>query len=140
MGGSRIAWPPAEFQTVAASLHHLGAFDVLSAYARGAMQRDPGDQAARFYRIVAQAKGDRDRLTDAQEAELYDLMEQAGGRQDFHMVNRVKRLLEGPDIATNGPGGRRRRRLPERLSDARHGGVPRRRSRRHGGHAAEGGS
>ena len=118
MGGSRLAWPPAEFQTVAASLHHLGAFDVLSAYARGAMQRDPGDQAARFYRIVAQAKGDRDRLTAAQEAELYDLMEQAGARQDFHMVNRVKRLLEGPDIATNGAGRSARGGLPERLSVA----------------------
>jgi cellulose synthase operon protein C len=118
MGGSRFAWPPAEFQTVAASLHHLGAFEVLSAYARGAMQRDPGDQAARFYRIVAQAKGDHDRLTDAQEAELYDLMEQAGARQDFHMVNRVKRLLEGPDTATNGAGRSARGGLPERLSVA----------------------
>jgi tetratricopeptide (TPR) repeat protein len=118
MGGSGIAWPPAEFQTVAASLHHLGAFDALTAYARGAMQRDAGDQAARFYRIVAQSKGDRDRLTDAQEAELYDLMEQAGARQDFHMVNRVKRLLEGPDIATNGAGRSARGGLPERLSVA----------------------
>ena len=77
VGGSRIVWSPAEFQTIAASLHRLGAFDVLQRYAREAMRRDAEDQPARFYRIVAQVKGDRDRLTGAQETELYDLMEQA---------------------------------------------------------------
>ena len=82
-GGSRIAWSTAEFQTIAASLHRLAAFDALLAYAREAMRRDEADPPARFYRIVAQVKGDRFRLTDAQETELYDLMDQAGNRQDY---------------------------------------------------------
>jgi cellulose synthase operon protein C len=105
VGGSRIVWSAAEFQTIAASLHSLGAFDVLLAYAREAMRRDAPDQPARFYRIVAQVKGERDRLTGAQETELYDLMDQAGSRQDFHMLNRVQRFLDGPDTT---PAGRRR--------------------------------
>jgi tetratricopeptide (TPR) repeat protein len=102
--GSRLAWSAAEFQSVAAALHQLEAFDVLGTYAQEAIRRDPGDQAARFYRIVGQIKGDRERLTDAQEDELYDLMEQAGSRQDFHMFNRIKRLVEGPDTMRSGAG------------------------------------
>ena len=105
VGGSRIVWSTAEFQTIAASLQRLGLFDALLNYAREAMRRDATDQPARFYRIVAQIKGDRDRLTGAQETELYDLMDQAGSRQDFHMLNRVQRLLDGPDT---GPAGRKR--------------------------------
>ena len=105
VGGSRIVWSTAEFQTIAASLHRLGLFDALLNYAREAMRRDATDQPARFYRIVAQIKGDRDRLTGAQETELYDLMDQAGSRQDFHMLNRVQRFLDGPDT---GPAGRKR--------------------------------
>jgi cellulose synthase operon protein C len=110
--GSRIAWPAAEFRTIMASLHHLGAIEVLRAYARDAMQRDPEDRTARFYRIVAQVKGNRDHLTDAQETELCDLMDQAGNRQDFHMLNRVQRFLDGPDKVAAG----------HRLSA--HGGPP----------------
>ena len=96
MGGSRIVWSSAEFQTIAASLHRLSAFEPLLAYARETMRREPADPTARFYRIVAQVKGDRDRLTDAQETELYDLMDEAGSRQEFHMLNRVQRFLDGP--------------------------------------------
>jgi tetratricopeptide (TPR) repeat protein len=100
--GSRIAWSTPEFQAIAASLHHLGAFDALSAYARNAMQRDPADQTARFYRIVAQVTGNSDRLTVAQETELDELMDQAGSRQDFHMLNRMRRFLDGPDTIPTG--------------------------------------
>ena len=103
IAGSRIAWSAAEFKTIMASLHQLGAIEVLRAYARDAMQRDPEDPTARFYRIVAQVKGNRDHLTDAQETELCDLMDQAGSRQDFHMLNRVQRFLDGPD--RDGPHG-----------------------------------
>ena len=103
IAGSRIAWSAAEFKTIMASLHQLGAIEVLRAYARDAMQRDPEDPTARFYRIVAQVKGNRDHLTDAQETELCDLMDQAGSRQDFHMLNRVQRFLDGPD--RDGPRG-----------------------------------
>ncbi len=104
VGGSRIVWSTAEFQTVAASLHRLGAFDALLAYAREAMRRDHADPPARFYRIVAQIKGDRYRLTDAQETELYDLIDQVGSRQDFHMLNRIQRFLDGPDTIPSGRG------------------------------------
>ena len=104
VGGSRIVWSTAEFQTIAASLHRLGAFDTLLAYAREAMRRDHADPPARFYRIVAQVKGDRHRLTGAQETELCDLTDQAGNRQDFHMLNRVQRFLDGPDTIPTGRG------------------------------------
>jgi cellulose synthase operon protein C len=105
--GSGIAWSPAEFQTIAASLHELTAYDALRAYARDALRRDAGDPAARFYRIVAQVKGNRDHLIGAQEAELADLMDRAASRQDFHALNRVRRFLEGPDAILGGS-----RRLP----------------------------
>ena len=105
--GSGIAWSPAEFQTIAASLHELTAYDALRVYARDALQRDAGDPAARFYRIVAQVKGNRDRLSGLQDAELADLMDHAGSRQDFHALNRVRRFWEGPDAILGGS-----RRLP----------------------------
>jgi tetratricopeptide (TPR) repeat protein len=104
--GSSIAWSPAEFQTIAASLQELTAYDALRTYARDALQRDAGDPAARFYRIVAQAKGNRDHLVGAQEAELVDLMDRAGSRQDFHALNRVRRFLEGPNVIMGGSSGR----------------------------------
>ena len=119
IAGSRIAWSTAEFQTIVASLHQLGAIEVLRAYARDAMQRDPEDPTARFYRIVAQVKGDRDRLTDAQETELCDLMDQAGSRQDFHMLNRVQRFLDGPDRDVPGRWSR-----PDAVVGARCPGGP----------------
>ncbi len=96
--GRGLGWSSAEFQAIAACLHQLGAYDALRAYAQDAMRRDPEDQAARFYRIVAQASGDADRLTDAQETELSALIDQAGSRQDFHMVNRVQRFLDGGEV------------------------------------------
>jgi tetratricopeptide (TPR) repeat protein len=118
IAGSGIAWSSAEFQAIAASLHHIGAIDALRAYARDALQRDPGHRAARFYRIVAQVKGNRDHLTDAQETELFDLMDQAGDSHDFHMINRVRRFLDGPDEL---PAGRRSsaREAPPDLVDAK---------------------
>lgn len=103
--GRGLGWSSAEFQTIAACFHQLDAFDILRAYAQDAMQRDPEDQAARFYRIVAQARGDSDRLTDAQATELCELMERAGDSQDFHMVNRVQRFLDGGATI---PAGRQR--------------------------------
>ena len=104
--GSGIAWSPAEFQTIAASLHELAAYDALRGYARDALQRDAEDPVARFYRIVAQVKGNRDHLSGVQEAELADLMDHAGSRQDFHAFNRVRRFLEVPDAVLGG-GSRR---------------------------------
>jgi hypothetical protein len=103
--GCGLPWSSSEFQTIAASLHRLEAFDILRAYAQAALERDPADPAARFYRIVAQTRGDSDRVTGAQDEELFELATGAADRQDFHMVNRVHRFLEGEDAS---PAGRRR--------------------------------
>jgi tetratricopeptide (TPR) repeat protein len=111
--GRGFAWSASEFQTIAACLHRLAAFDILRAYAGAALERDPADPAARFYRIVAQSKGDSDRVTYGQELELFQLAEQAAERQDFHMVNRVTRFMEGEDDEAH-PA--RRRRLPRRAA------------------------
>jgi transposase len=45
VGGSRIVWSAAEFQTIAASLHSIGAFDVPLAYAREANAAGCGGSA-----------------------------------------------------------------------------------------------
>jgi tetratricopeptide (TPR) repeat protein len=105
MRGRGLPWSAPEFQTIAACLHRLDAFDILRAYAQAALERDPEDPAARFYRIVAQAKGDSDRLSDIQVGELFELMDQAAARRNFHLINRVQRFLDGGDAE---PAGRRR--------------------------------
>jgi hypothetical protein len=107
--GRDFAWSSAEFRAIAACLHRLEAFDVLRAYAQAALERDRADPAARFYRIVAQTRGDSDRLNYVQERELFELTDQAAERQDFHMVNRVQRFLAGED---DDAGPTRRRRMP----------------------------
>jgi hypothetical protein len=56
---------------------------------------------------VAQTGGDSGRVNYVQERELFELTEQATERQDFHMVNRVRRFLEGEDEDAS-PAGRRR--------------------------------
>ena len=100
--GSRIAWSPAEFQTIAASLHDWPLRYAASPTPGMRLRRDAGDPPARFYRIVAQVKGNRDRLTGRTGDRAADLMDHAGSRQDFHMLNRVQRFLDGPDAI---PGG-----------------------------------
>jgi hypothetical protein len=106
--GRGFVWSAAEFQTIAACLHRLEAFDILRAYAQAALERDRADPAARFYRIVAQTRGDSDRLTYVQDRELFELANQAAERQDFHMINRVHHFLEGEDDDA-GLAGRRRK-------------------------------
>jgi hypothetical protein len=91
--GAKWPWSSAEFQTLAACFHHLDAFETLRAYAAAALRREPGDCAARFYRIVAQTKGDPQRQSVAQTEELSDLMDEALDRRDFHMANRIRRFL-----------------------------------------------
>ena len=91
--GADLPWAREEFQTLAACFHHQDAFDALRTYAAAARRREPDDHAARFYRIVAQTKGEPDRLSDAQELELFDLTHQALTGQDFHMANRMRRFL-----------------------------------------------
>jgi hypothetical protein len=91
--GAELGWPGAEFQTLAACFHHLGALDILRNYAAAALRREPEDIAARFYRIVAQTKGEADLLRDAQEDELSDLIGRALDAEDFHTANRIRRFL-----------------------------------------------
>jgi cellulose synthase operon protein C len=97
--GSRITWSPAEFQAIAELLAHLREFRTLHRYASDALQREPGDHTARFYQILARAEGKRDYLNDVQESELFTMLEQAAKRQDFHLVNRLQKLLIGPDAS-----------------------------------------
>jgi hypothetical protein len=101
--GRGLGWSATEFQAIAACFHRFDRFDTLRAYAEAAMQRDPGEQAARFYGLVGQTRGDSGRLTEAQAAELFELMDRAGEAKDFHLVNRVRRFLDDAD-----PGGRQR--------------------------------
>jgi tetratricopeptide (TPR) repeat protein len=91
--GSTIPWSATEFQAIAVCLHALEAFESLRAYAQEAICRDPGDQAARFYRIVAATQGDSARLSKSQENELSAFLEPAAPGQDFHLLNQVRRFL-----------------------------------------------
>jgi len=111
--GARLDWPPAEFQEIAETLQRFGLFDTLRAYARQADQCASQDSVARFYAIVAETQGDGRRVSLEQEEDLHDLAEQAAARQDFHVVNRIQRFLDGPARAS-GP----RRGGPEEMLDA----------------------
>ncbi len=105
--GSRIAWTPAELQAIAELLAHLREFRALHRYASEALRREAGDHTARFYQILARAEGNRDRLTAVQESELFTILEQAGKRQDFHLFNRVQKLVLGPEAGRALRGGPR---------------------------------
>jgi tetratricopeptide (TPR) repeat protein len=116
--GSRIAWSSAEFQSIAELLVHLREFRVLHRYAGEALQREPGDHTARFYQILARADGNCDGLTDVQEGELHTMLEQAGKRQDFHLFNRVQKLLFGGEATRAIHGKLRPAAASEPLSEA----------------------
>jgi cellulose synthase operon protein C len=105
--GSRIAWSPAEFQAIAELLAHLREFRTLYRYANEALRREADDHTARFYQILARAEGKRDYLNDVQESELLTMLEQAAKRQDFHLINRLQKLLFGPEASRALRRGRR---------------------------------
>ena len=138
-GGSRIVWSSAEFHTIAASMHRLGAFDVLLAYAREAMRRDATDQPARFYRIVAQIKGDRERLTDAQETELYRPHGPGRRPAGFPHAQPGAALPGWSRYALGGPQAAGIRHPGRGFRCGRHGGAARHGRLRHGGNAGQGG-
>jgi uncharacterized protein YfkK (UPF0435 family) len=116
--GSRIAWSPAEFQAIAELLAHLHEFRALHRYASEALRREAGDHAARFYQILARAEGNHDRLTAVQESELLTLLEEAGTRQDFHLVNRLRKLLFGPEATRGMRASAKASATPESLSES----------------------
>jgi hypothetical protein len=107
--GSHIDWSPAEFLTIAEAMANLRYYPTLHRYATSAVQREAGNLAARFYRLLAGAGGNRDGLSYAQESELFSIMEDAGTRQDFALFNRVQKFALGP------AGGKAMRRMRDTL-------------------------
>jgi tetratricopeptide (TPR) repeat protein len=94
--GSHIDWSPAEFLTIAEAMANLRCYPTLHRYATSAVQREAGNLAARFYRLVAGSGGNRAGLNYAQESELFSIMEDAGTRQDFALFNRMQKFALGP--------------------------------------------
>jgi tetratricopeptide (TPR) repeat protein len=90
-----IDWQPAEFEAIAALFSRLALYDLLWEYARAARERDPENPAGRFHAIVARSEGDPDRMTMREEDEIDGLAEAAAHRQDFHMLSRINRFLDG---------------------------------------------
>jgi len=116
--GSRIVWSSAEFQAIAELLAHLREFRALHRYASEALRREAGDHTARFYRVLASIEGNRDRLTAIQESELLTMLEQAGKRQDFHLFNRMQKLLFGRESTRARHGRPNRRAASEPLDES----------------------
>ena len=107
--GSHIDWSPAEFLTIAEAMANLRCYPTLHRYATSAVQREAGNLAARFYRLLAGTGGNREGLNYAQESELFSIMDDAGTRQDFALFNRMQKFALGP------AGGKAMRRMRETL-------------------------
>jgi len=101
-----IDWKPAEFEAVADMLTRFESYDLLRDYAEAARQRDPGNPIWRFHAIVARNQGDPYRLTERDEDELDGLAKAAAEREDFHMLRRIDRFMNGE---ANLDGGASRR-------------------------------
>lgn len=100
-----IDWKPAEFEAVADMFTRFGSYDLLRDYAEAARQRDPTNPAWHFHAIVARNQGDSYRLTEREEDELDVLARSAVEREDFHMLSRINRFMDGyPNL----DGGARR--------------------------------
>ncbi len=95
--GAAIDWKPAEFQAIAEMLTRFDVFDLLRDYAQAARERDPEHPDWRFHNIVARTEGDPDRLSMSETNDLNELAEAAVKREDFHMVNRIGRFMDGAD-------------------------------------------
>ncbi len=91
--GALCDWSLEEFQTIAETLHDVGGFNALAAHAKQGLQRNVPQPAYQFYAIVARIGGDARRLSFEDEAVLDDMRGQAWERQDFHLVNRIERLM-----------------------------------------------
>ena len=96
--GAGIDWKPAEFLTVAEMLAKFREFGLLRRYAQTARRRDAGSLEGQFYDIVGRTQGDADRMSMTEEGTIDSLIEAAARRQDFHMVSRINRYLEGEGI------------------------------------------
>lgn len=99
--GAGLDWSDAEFEAIAACLHDLEAFRIMGDYARARLQRDPGAPVGRFYRIVAETRGESDRLSEGQMREVLDLLDDAEERHDARLAARIRRVFDG-GIETRG--------------------------------------
>jgi hypothetical protein len=106
-----IDWKPAEFEAVAEMFTRVGSYDLLRDYAAAARLRDPTNPVWRFHTVVARTKGEPSRLTMDEERELATLAEAAANREDFHMLNRIDRFMDG-DVNLDGGARRRGHRRP----------------------------
>ena len=110
--GAAIEWKPAEFEAMADLLTRFEMYDLLRDYAEAACKRDPANPAWRFHAIVAHAQGLPYRLTMREEDEVATLAKAAVDRQDFHMLSRINRFMEG-DADLNPRARRRGHRGPD---------------------------
>jgi len=90
-----IDWKPAEFEAVAEMLCRFDLYDLLGNFAQSARKRDPANPAARFHAIVASNRGNSDNLKPMEHRELEELAKQALEREDFPLLNRISRFLDG---------------------------------------------
>lgn len=90
-----LDWKPAEFEAVAEMLTRYGSYDLLRDYAEAVRLNDPTNPAWRFHAIVARNKGDPLRLSMYEEGELATLAEAAAKREDFPMLGRINRFIDG---------------------------------------------
>ncbi|MBO0711084.1 MAG: hypothetical protein J2P47_07390 [Acetobacteraceae bacterium] len=97
--GASLAWSDAEFETIAVCLQDFDAFEAVSTYAAAAIRRNPDGTVARFYRIVAQTRGESDRLSKAQIDAVLELLDDAEDRHDPRMAGRIRSFLEGGTAA-----------------------------------------
>jgi tetratricopeptide (TPR) repeat protein len=102
--GSDLAWSAAEFHSIAEMFGRVDAYDLLSDYAKAGSGRDPDDDTWDYYQVVARTKGNPIRLSFTEREDLFEMEEAAASRRDFHMVNRIRRFIEG-----SGPNSPQRR-------------------------------
>ncbi|MBA2302021.1 MAG: hypothetical protein H0W08_05255, partial [Acidobacteria bacterium] len=115
--GAGIIWSPAEFQILADMFVRFDAFDLLGAYARAALQREPANPEWRFHEIVARTRGNGNAMTIAETNELDEMAEAASERRDFHAAKRIARFL-GLDLPQFSHRGRMADDLAEEIDDA----------------------
>jgi hypothetical protein len=97
---SSLTWSAAEFHLIADMFGRADAYDLLGDYAKLVGQRQPGDSTWRYYQLVARAKGDSRRLSFLETEKLMEMADDASRRQDFHMANRIRRFIAGPDTGS----------------------------------------
>ena len=90
-----IDWKPAEFDAVAETLCRLDLYDLLGDFAQSARKRDPANTVGRFYAIVASNSGKPDNLRAKERRELEELAGRARDREDFSMLRRISRFMDG---------------------------------------------